>query len=1402
MISIGIPELVVVLVIIGLIIFGFVKRHGFRRKEVIVNNFKQEVVHEDLDCIGDHAFFEAIKNGDINTVREYLNKGFDPNAIDNAGNPALLYAATLGNISMVEVLLEKGADSNKHSANGFSPLHFAVFNNHVATVRLLLHHAAKVDPCNPSGYTSLYDAAAEGHLEMTRLLLKHGADVSARGGDNSTALHAAAFNGHTEISELLVDSGAHAFTKNNQGVTALTAAGVKKHADIMRIFVSKGMFESLTLNNSAAPDMSREVRSLCLEAAMLRQNWDKEGNLKQAEELYREAVKLFPNCWVAHFGLGEVLSVRVNNEHIIAGPIVDETVSELKEACKLAPDRREPHLKLAAEYVKMNPNAAEMVFRKAIDQCDNGKGCVYPLVWQAGDYWSIAVSAAESHELMSLALEAFCRAIYLKPYNYGGYVKPSSSVATAVWNTALQLLPDDELPTFKEPNILGPDLSAAIDKASEQMQKITKLHNTSLTYFEMFTNTPNPDYLQEALLMEKQAWEIAPDDFPERYKIASHYGVMLQTKFDLTKEPDDLNQSVDLLNFTVSHADNTDPKKPDYLDNLSIAFNRLFDYDGDRENLKQSIELIKQAISLTPAESPSMPRYLSNLGVKYLTLYKITTAISDLRKAMTILDQALDKDLDSPDLPMVYTHRGIVRRNLFVRIDEPAELDKAIEDFQEAIRNTPKAPKYTIDFAIRLNNLGNALRDRFRVSLNDTDLDQSIECFEKSLDIEATPGRQANYAIALLDRHLARGSLRDLDQSIAILEKVVEKCSQQSPDYALYLLNLGQALHQRHQQTEKDEDLKHAISCFKRAVDLGSKLPVHTSLIAAKAWLASACQRKLWSEATQAYVRAIGIRERILETQVLREDKYSWLRETQGLAAQGAYAFFKENMLREAVVAIEQGLARLLSESLSRERLNLERLRKSGQKELYGRYQQHIDRWSQIVNQEHHGASFEEDLRKIQEGLHKTIVEIRHVRGFEHFFLLPDFEDIAIAARMNPIVYLIAADEGGLALAVGVQEQDARRCGYGYINGVCSIPLPNLTNEEVNRLLGDPHAPEQTGCYLGTYNELMKVYRDIEQWKAALNQTTEWLWSAVMSRIVRLFSLDTQVTLIPVGRLSLLPFHAAWTEDSSRVCGRWYALDHLVISYAPNAQSLIAASNLANQLKGDKCLGINEPDKNHPLPNSHKEVMAICSLFTRCTMLRRGKATKEAVLRELHTHDLAHFSCHGKAHLHDPLKSKLMMTHGEPITLEDLIRLRLKGLRLVSLSACESGMSGVTLPDEFLSLPSGLMEANVAGIVSSLWSVPERSTMLLMVRFYELWKQKVEPKVKLTPAQALRDAQKWVRDSSPNEKEALINRSDQIVLAYDTECVEVDSQPRYRASNEKLDFAHPFYWGAFIHVGV
>jgi CHAT domain-containing protein len=123
------------------------------------------------------------------------------------------------------------------------------------------------------------------------------------------------------------------------------------------------------------------------------------------------------------------------------------------------------------------------------------------------------------------------------------------------------------------------------------------------------------------------------------------------------------------------------------------------------------------------------------------------------------------------------------------------------------------------------------------------------------------------------------------------------------------------------------------------------------------------------------------------------------------------------------------------------------------------------------------------------------------------------------------------------------------------------------------------------------------------------------------------------------------------------------------------------------------------------------------------------------------------------------------------------------------------------LPDEVISLPSGLIQAGVMGVVSSLWPVNDLSTALLMGEFYRRHLEEGDG-----IAEALRGAQLWLRDLDRDEMLALIEplreRAQQEKDPTLLHAIDALYWGLLQGGEEYAHpFAHPYHWGAFTASG-
>jgi len=178
--------------------------------------------------------------GNINQVRELLDKGADVNARDILGDTPLTFPAFDGYTEVVKALVDKGADVNARNRLGATALQFASGKGHTDVVELLIDKNADVNIKDNEGNSALRYAADKGYAEIVKLLLDKGADFNAKDNDNNTPLTGAAQDGHTEVVRLLLDKGADIEIKDGDGDTALMDAADKGQISTVQLLLEKG----------------------------------------------------------------------------------------------------------------------------------------------------------------------------------------------------------------------------------------------------------------------------------------------------------------------------------------------------------------------------------------------------------------------------------------------------------------------------------------------------------------------------------------------------------------------------------------------------------------------------------------------------------------------------------------------------------------------------------------------------------------------------------------------------------------------------------------------------------------------------------------------------------------------------------------------------------------------------------------------------------------------------------------------------------------------------------------------------------------------------------------------------------------------------------------------------------
>ena len=140
------------------------------------------------------------------------------------------------------------------------------------------------------------------------------------------------------------------------------------------------------------------------------------------------------------------------------------------------------------------------------------------------------------------------------------------------------------------------------------------------------------------------------------------------------------------------------------------------------------------------------------------------------------------------------------------------------------------------------------------------------------------------------------------------------------------------------------------------------------------------------------------------------------------------------------------------------------------------------------------------------------------------------------------------------------------------------------------------------------------------------------------------------------------------------------------------------------------------------------------------------------------------------------------------LTAKEISQLDLRGMDLVVLSACQTGL-GEIKGDGVFGLQRGFKKAGANSILMSLWKVDDEATRLLMTQFYKNLTSG------MNKHESLKQAQKYVRDYEEDVEVKFDVRK--------TVSAQAKEQVRQEAMKEKTykrvkKYQDPYYWAAFI----
>ncbi|MBV7699551.1 CHAT domain-containing protein [Streptomyces sp. TRM70350] len=322
--------------------------------------------------------------------------------------------------------------------------------------------------------------------------------------------------------------------------------------------------------------------------------------------------------------------------------------------------------------------------------------------------------------------------------------------------------------------------------------------------------------LDAAVDTARQAVAAVPDASPDRGDTIGNLGLALRLRFDRRQRRADIEEAVALLRGGFP-----DGGGAHHLYNLARVELARFRQTDDRADIDAAITAARRSADAA-AGSHEQGVPLSLLGEALLARANRTNSRSDTDEAITVLTRAraLLADYHPTALSVCLSELGNAHTRRFDTTADPADLDRAIDAFQEAIRHSPDHPDRVVDES----HLGGSLLLRHSRTNSPDDLAEALAWNRRAADRIADVGHEhAGQVLFNLGRTLQavyqrNDDLSALDEAVRRLEDALRARHRGPADRAKCLSNLGAALRVRAERLGGRADLDRAVDLSRQAV--------------------------------------------------------------------------------------------------------------------------------------------------------------------------------------------------------------------------------------------------------------------------------------------------------------------------------------------------------------------------------------------------------------------------------------------------------------------------------------------------------------------------------------------------------------------------------------------------------
>lgn len=896
--------------------------------------------------------------------------------------------------------------------------------------------------------------------------------------------------------------------------------------------------------------------------------------------------------------------------------------------------------------------------------------------------------------------------------------------------------------------------SALASSAAVQLDLAASQHNLGLALRNRYERTGELTDLERAIRAFEVAVARTPPDSPDWTGSQNSLGLGLHDRYEQTGNRADLDEALAAYEAAVAHSLAGSPDREMYLNNLGTGLYDRYKRTGDPVDLERAVEAFKAAAAGAPSGSPTWAVNQNSLGTGLKERYERTGNLADLDAAVVAYEAAVAATApNSPARAGYQNSLGNGLRARYARTSHMADLERAISAYIAAVDGTSHD---SLKLAGRLTNLGTGLRDRYLTTGSSTDLESAIHAFQAAVDctLPRSPAQAVclmNLGVGLHEHYQRTGKLKDLEAAVDVLRNAVVTTVPDSPDSVMAHAKLGLALRDLYGRTGRATDLDAALAAYENALATLDRALLDSPTAFALG------QQDRWAGLYIATVEALATAGRAADAMAVAEGSKSRL--LAGLVGRSEMP---------AVAAIPKAISTDLA---GREWALAWELTELDKAELAGGN-------AALPGMETHDALAARRATIVAE-LHATWDEMT-------------------AAEPEAAAYVAARRGDRLPVAALAELANAFGPGLALLSlfttGERTLLFLWRAGADAPRMIEAPLDFDTLRYdYLANYQDEVLDRED----HRALNRPLTHRWRALGQLLLgplqsNLSGID-HLIIAPHNAYHWLPLHALWLSDANDTL-----LDHCAVSYVPGLSSL---ESFRRRMTWPYALGVvfgytpagmatdkEKRERKHFLGEA-KDVARLLGVVPQLDSDATGAALDAATNVPLR---LLHLSCHGYFDAGDPLASGVLLADGLYTARRFLTRFM--PVELVTLSACQTGISSPLGGDEMAGFSMALLTAGARSLLLELWNVHAPTTATMMVDFYRRlwgvgWTSVVTKFLDYAP-NVLKVRQRGAR-RPPRMTKAEALRQTMLALR----------DGRLMPPQENFDPSDPYYWAPFVLVG-